>query len=131
MKASKIFYIISIVLVLIILVNQYINKIKIDSCNRVSIATITGGAGSFSTGRSLLYTYKYSDNEFRGSDGDGIKDYNTFRDFSIYKDKKYFVKFSCEKPNISKLCWDIPVPDTLQFIPSNGWDKIPYGLNNK
>ena len=39
--------------------------------------------------------------------------------------KRYFVKFSSENPRREELLTDKPVPDTLQFIPPEGWDKLP------
>lgn len=43
--------------------------------------------------------------------------------------KRYFVKFSSLTPRYNELFQDSPVPDTLQFIPPEGWDKIPVKQN--
>ena len=42
--------------------------------------------------------------------------------------KRYFVKFSCKNPNYSELIDYNPVPDTLKYVPPEGWNKIPKGL---
>ena len=39
-----------------------------------------------------------------------------------------FLKVTCNQDGLGKVLWDIPVPDTLTFIPKNGWDEMPYGL---
>ena len=127
MKANKIFYLTFLVLIIALLSKQWYNKNKISTCHKVTIATVIGGSGSFSTRRGLTYTYKYNSIQFSDSDGN-IQDYSYFKDFKKYKNKKYFVKLSCDNPSISELIWDIEVPDTLKFIPIDGWSKIPYEL---
>ncbi len=128
-ETKRNFYITFSFIITVILLNYWHNNYMLSLCTKISIATVTGGSGGFSTGKSLLYTYKFKNKEFYGSDGSGVKDYSSFVDFSIYKNKKYFVKISCTNPDISELCWEVVVPDTLQYIPPNGWDKIPYGLD--
>lgn len=105
------------------------NETKINDCNRITIATITGKSGGFSTTKTLNYTYKCDANVFFGADGEGIKDYDFFKNFSIAEKKRFFVKYSCVNNNISKLIWNISVPDTLNYIPADGWAKIPYDLS--
>ena len=43
--------------------------------------------------------------------------------------KRYFIKIACENPQISDVNWKTIVPDTLKNMPTNGWGKIPYGLD--
>ena len=45
--------------------------------------------------------------------------------------ERFWVQISCNDYTISRIYWEAKVPDTLQFVPPNGWDKIPYGLDNK
>jgi len=121
MKVKKIFYLIFFLLIAI-LSKQWNNKNKISTCHKITIATVIGGSGSFSTRRGLTNSIQFS-----GSDGN-IQDFSSFNDFQKYKNKKYFVKLSCDSPSISELIWDIEVPNTLKFIPIDGWPKIPYEL---
>jgi hypothetical protein len=41
--------------------------------------------------------------------------------------RRYFVKFSSLNPRYNDLFEDSPVPDTLQYVPPEGWEKIPKG----
>jgi hypothetical protein len=41
---------------------------------------------------------------------------------------RFWIQLNCKKPHINRIYWDAKVPDTLQFIPPNGWKEIPYGL---
>ena len=43
--------------------------------------------------------------------------------------KRYFVKFSSENPRYNEFLENNLVPDSLQFVPTEGWDKIPEGLD--
>ncbi|GGD82360.1 hypothetical protein GCM10011514_53010 [Emticicia aquatilis] len=105
--------------------HHYHNDYKLSSCSRITIATITGRSGGMTTSKTLTYSFKYKGHEFSGSDGEGLKDYKSFMEFNINEKKRYFVKFACDDLDVSKLIWNIPVPDTLKNIPLNGWDKIP------
>lgn len=112
-----------------LLIRQCYNEAKINECSRITIATITGKSGSFSTAKTLNYVYKCDANVFFGVDGEGIKDYDFFKSFNVAEKKRVFVNYSCVNNNISKLVWNISVPDTLNYIPADGWAKIPYNLS--
>ncbi len=122
-------YLIFFLLFTVLLLNSWRNQYILTLCNRITIATVTGGAGSPNTRKALVYFYKYKNKEFIDNDGKGLKDFKSFMELKEQKNKRYFVRFSCTHPDISELCWEVVVPDTLQYIPTNGWDKIPYGLD--
>jgi hypothetical protein len=44
--------------------------------------------------------------------------------------KRYFVRVFCDDLQVNRIHWDIPVPDTLTYVPPNGWHNIPYGLDS-
>ena len=43
--------------------------------------------------------------------------------------ERFWVQVNCKDNSINRIYWEAKVPDTLKFIPANGWDKIPYGLD--
>lgn len=61
---------------------------------------------------------------------DGIT-YNT--DYSknesldiVYPGARYLVRFSNNRPSISEVLWDKPVPDSIRTAPQKGWRKMPF-----
>ena len=112
-----------------VLIHQCFNESKISDCSRITIAIITGKSGSFSTIKTLNYEYTCNVKVIFGADGEGIKDYDFFKNFNVAEKKRFFVKYSCADNNISKLIWTVSVPDTLNYIPADGWAKIPYDLD--
>jgi hypothetical protein len=42
--------------------------------------------------------------------------------------ERFWVRANCKDYRDNKIYWNITVPDTLQYIPPNGWKEIPYGL---
>lgn len=122
-------YLIFAFVIISVLIHQCNYETKMNDCNRITIATITGKSGGFSTAKTLNYVYKCDANVFFGADGEGIKDYDFFINFNVAEKKRFFVKYSCVDNNISKLIWNVSVPDTLKYIPADGWAKIPYNLS--
>lgn len=122
-------YLIFAFVIIGLLVYHRNNEAKINECSRITIATITGKSGGFSTAKTLNYVYKCDTNVFFGADGEGIKDFDFFKNFNIAEKKRLFVKYSCVNNHISKLIWNVSVPDTLNYIPADGWAKIPYNLS--
>lgn len=124
-----IYLLIVLVIVWLFIRRIYINNI-ISSCNKYTIATGSKITGGYKSGYSLNYIFKYKKQDFIGSDGDGIDkgDFNKKGGYS-YLNRRYFVLFYCNDPSKSKIIWNIQIPDTLHYIPENGWDKTPYGLD--
>ncbi len=58
----------------------------------------------------------------------GATDLGAFYTKTSAINRRYWIQIYCKDMETIKVSWDIPVPDTLQFIPTNGWDKIPYDL---
>ncbi|UBM59519.1 hypothetical protein LAG90_02465 [Marinilongibacter aquaticus] len=42
---------------------------------------------------------------------------------------RYWVQISCDDLQTNRVLWDVPVPDTLNYVPPKGWKSIPYGLD--
>lgn len=122
-------YLIFAFVIIGLLIHHFSNEGEVKECSRITIATITGKSGGFSTAKTLNYVYKCDAKVFFGADGEGIKDYDFYKNFNIAEKKRFFVKYSCVNNNISKLVWNISVPDTLTYIPADGWAKIPYDLS--
>lgn len=101
---------------------------ELRKCSKYSIAKVTGGAGGTGRGASIEYEFNFENKLVSSSDiFDGS--YRGFLVITESKEKRYFVSFSCSSPAISRVIWDIPVPDTLSYIPKDGWDGIPYSLD--
>jgi hypothetical protein len=44
--------------------------------------------------------------------------------------ERFWVKVYCKDFTLSRIYWEAKVPDTLTYVPPNGWSEIPYGLAN-
>lgn len=45
------------------------------------------------------------------------------------KERRLLIQYYCKEPkSIHKIFWDIKVPDTLSYVPFEGWKEIPYDL---
>ncbi len=80
------------------------------------------------------YTVNSQNFEHTGSIGlfDESKDRIWGPNFQELSNKKrLLIKFYCKDASKHIVLWDAKVPDTLQFIPPNGWKEIPYGLGTK
>ena len=109
--------------------NYYHNEIILLECSIYSIAKPIEIKCTGKTGLCGYLAYSFNNNRIGivGEDGiDGkIRKNNTDKELL---NKRYLVKFSCNNPEVSKILWNIEVPNNIN-TPANGWDKIPYGLD--
>ena len=91
---------------------------KLEKNHRFTIATITDIRGADG---GPLADIKYSINGKLykgylaiGTDGDKIK-----------VNKRIYLKYYTEDPNIGETLLDPPVNDSIKEAPVNGWDKLP------
>ena len=42
-----------------------------------------------------------------------------------WENRRFWVQVHCEDAKTHKILWDYKVPDTLRFIPQNGWNELP------
>lgn len=101
-----------------------LTRIMIDQCFRITVATTTGVSGGYKTGNSLSYTYKVAGEQYKGGYGvgNGRLTEQVSRNMT---GRRYYVKFSCGYPSLSKLLYDKEVPGSVVTIPTDGWDRIP------
>ena len=112
----------SLLLIAIFLPFHYYFENKINKCSRITVGTVIGFEPSFEGGSSPVFRYSFSSTLFNNYGGGDMTNINKLN-------SRYFLRISCEDPNISKVIEGILVPDTLNFIPENGWEKIPYKLD--
>lgn len=99
---------------------------KLDSCSIVTIAY----PQKFVPQSNLYYYFKL--NNVKIEDGYNVPFNNMgkfFRSSNLMKER-FWIKVYCNDYHVNSIYWDAKVPDTLQFIPKNGWSKIPYGLGD-
>jgi len=114
--------VVGIICLLVIL--QFIRQhLMMNECSKFTVGEIT----------KISYDNDSSTGEITFIINMNKKKYSVFDlygwEHSLKKGERYFLETACHDPYLSEACWDIKVPDTLQFIPENGWDKIPYGLD--
>ncbi len=93
----------------------------LNRCNKITVATYVKYQSLAKTGSGALFTYQFNGQTFNTNDG--------LKNNDRVKEGRVFLKLSCEQPSIANVYWDIPVPDTLTFVPTNGWNDVPYGLD--
>lgn len=102
---------------------------KLEECSFYSVANVT----SIKYRKSHPYiVYEFN---FKGKlveKDDPANPQNTgdwvSTDTKALANRRFWVQLSCNDPDFHKLLWDVAVPDTLQNIPVNGWEKLPTGL---
>ncbi|WP_264559095.1 hypothetical protein [Flavobacterium sp. N2270] len=101
--------------------------------NNNILFTVCETIGYDSPGRvtpSIEYIFYFEKSKFESEDFYDL-DFSKVKkeDLKSYVGKKYFVKFSVEKPQYSEIYLDKPVP--LDFVYKEGqtWKKIPVNYN--
>ena len=119
-----IFSVILLVLLAVFIQDSYIER-KINECPIVTIAYPT----KFS-GRSTIY-YKFT---IRGEtfEHEYTIPHPTMGKFERGRHllkERFWLRVNCNDDYYNFIYWDVKVPDTLNYIPFSGWNKIPYGLD--
>lgn len=65
--------------------------------------------------------YKFSvDGKVYTNVGADIKKYNI-----QYPNGRYYVMFPFKSPGANEIQWELPVPDSIIYVPKNGWKELP------
>lgn len=110
-----------IFLIPIVLLLFFINKCsnqQLNKCYRITVGEVLDYASDIEGNSSSIIYFNFRKKTYRGYGNGDIG-------------KRYFLKVSCNDPENFRDYEEFFVPDTLQYIPENGWDEIPYGLGDK
>jgi hypothetical protein len=123
--------IIGLVLISIFFIFYYLDEKrkdeKLDSCSIITIAYSTRFVP-----QSTLYYYFYLNNsKIEYSYTIPFSTMGKFSRNSTLLNERFWIRVYCKDYQLNSICWEVKVPDTLQYIPNNGWAKIPYGLVSK
>ncbi|WP_266205309.1 hypothetical protein [Pontibacter kalidii] len=91
----------------------------LNEYHRYTIGVATEIYWTVASGKKLRFEYVVNGESYFRS--------NRYNDRSRVPGR-YFVKFSAERPSISEILQDIPVPDSIIAAPSEGWQEIPVKL---
>ena len=116
-----------LLLLVILQLRVYYRDYVLSECTKITVANPYEIGGGYKTGYIMYYTYILNSKQVKDYDGVDKGDYNANGD-SYYLKKKFFLKVSCTDVKNTEVIWSVPVPDTLNYVPINGWDKIPYNL---
>ncbi len=79
---------------------------------------------------TLYFSFRHSGKIFKGkSIGIGAEDLGMWYSKNLILNSRFFIEVNCHDFNTNKILWEIPVPDTLEFVPLEGWKEVPYGLD--
>lgn len=103
---------------------------KLNNCSKYTIAKIPKIYKSNGVVK-IRYLFKIQNTIVESKTGVGPTDTGEWWEINTenLKNRKLIIKVYCKDYNENSVLWDINVPDTIQYIPHNGWDKIPYGLD--
>jgi hypothetical protein len=74
--------------------------------------------------RKIRYTYSFSRRKLEA-------DYSEDERINIrYPNGRYLIKFSLSHPDITKVYWKIPIPDSIVSAPDSGWTKPPFPFDS-
>lgn len=79
----------------------------------------------------LYYDFYYDYTRYSSSTTVGSEDVGVFHTKESVMSERYWIQVNCDDFKTDRILWKIPVPDTLKYIPSKGWKKIPYGLKEE
>lgn len=106
-------------------------KEKLEKCSVYTVGVVT----RIHTLRKIpRMKYKYSikgviiENDHTIGLFDGNKDEFWNIDTDKLANRRLMLRVYCNDVKANKILWDIAIPDTLKYIPANGWKEIPYGL---
>ena len=109
--------------------NRQESKIT-DQLNECSFYTIINPTRMATHHRMYYYFYhknkRYDD--YTRVEADELRYYYTKKGAMS---SRYWVRIYCKDFKISRVQWAAKVPDTLQYIPANGWKEIPYDLGEE
>ncbi len=105
---------------------------ELDECSIYSVADVT----KVYQLRGITYAkYKFRIDTTVINDETSVGPTDTGEWWDIDREKlrkrRLLIKISCRNFNANKVIWDSFVPDTLKFIPANGWKKIPFSLEKR
>lgn len=76
----------------------------------------------------IEYSFSVENKIFQGDEA--VNNFDTGEswsvDFKKLSERRLLLKVYCNDPKVHRILWDIPVPDTLQYVPVNGWKEIPF-----
>lgn len=97
---------------------------KLDECSFYTIATPV----KMSTSHIVYFNFSYKDIKYEQSANVGAEDLGISYTTSEILSSRYWIKVYCKDLHVNRIIWKHPVPDTLQYVPAEGWKDIPYGL---
>lgn len=97
---------------------------KIESCPIVTVAYPIRMPDS----HKLYFFYHYRGKRYEDAASLGSDDLGCCYTIREVLASRFWVQVYCKDLSVSRIYWEAKVPDTLQYIPANGWDKIPYGF---
>jgi hypothetical protein len=123
-NVQKAIPILIVVVLLGVSLRIFYRNYKISLCNTIYIAKPIDISGGLKTGFTIHYTFKKNSNSINGSDDLDKKGLSNNGE-NYYMKKRFFVKVACSDDSNSEIVWDVPVPDSLTYVPDNGWNEIP------
>ena len=97
---------------------------KLNECSFYTVATPT----EMTTSHSMYFKFYYNNKTYDDYTTVGAEDLGLSYTKRSAMSTRYWVRVYCKDLNIIRMYWDTKVPDTLQYIPKEGWKEIPYGL---
>ena len=97
---------------------------KLESCSVITIAY----PKKFVPNGHIYYNFTLNNLTIEDSYTIPFPTMGKFHRNSTLLSMRFWIRVYCDDYEVNKIYWDANVPDTLQFIPKNGWKEIPYGI---
>lgn len=94
-------------------------------CSRYTIANVQRAYLNRTTTR-ITYTFRINSQTFSGTSNVGPFDTGEvwFIDREKLKKRRLMIQAYCKDPHAHEILWNVPVPDSLNKIPDEGWSSI-------
>ena len=112
----RIFYALSIILLLYGIIKTFYYDKKINGEGRYTIGLVESVEGTRG-GQLVKYSYKYNGNIYYGG--------GTYQAYKKYIGKLFFVKFWIKNSKASEILLNNPVPDSVHADQLPGWPPLP------
>ena len=123
------------VIIFLTLYGRYRSQELINKLHSCSYYTISKPVRAYKRNwmPRLTYSYTIKSQKIEETESVGVLESGSIWgiDLDELSHKRLLVQVYCKDLNKHKILWDITIPDTLQYIPANGWKEIPYGLGEE
>ena len=128
-KTSNIILCISFsLLAIVFFVQSWSVRKKLSACSVYTVGKITRVYSVRGQVRAT-YFYRVNAKTVQATD-DGVSNFDTGESWTVDMNKlskrRLLLQVYCDDISVHRILWKVSIPDTLQFVPTQGWKELPF-----